>query len=89
MWPGSPDMKKIETDHWEFGKEGITRRFSWREAAAIQTFPPEVEFYGDLTSKYKQIGNAVPVKLAEIIATHLFAILSNVVKEDGKERKSD
>lgn len=89
LWPGSPDMKKIETDHWEFGKEGITRRFSWREAAAIQTFPPEVEFYGDLTSKYKQIGNAVPVKLAEIIATHLFAILSNVVKEDGKERKSD
>lgn len=89
LWPGSPDMTKIGTDLWEFGKEGITRRFSWREAAAIQTFPPEVEFYGDLTSKYKQIGNAVPVKLAEIIATHLYAILSNVVKEDGEKRESD
>ena len=87
LWPGSPDMKKVGTDLWEFGKDGITRRFSWREAAAIQTFPPEVEFYGDLTSKYKQIGNAVPVKLAEIIATHLYAILSNAVKEDGTERK--
>lgn len=83
LWPGSPDMIKIGTDHWEFGTEGITRRFSWREAAAIQTFPPEVEFYGDLTSKYKQIGNAVPVKLAEVIATHLYAILSNVVYKNG------
>lgn len=89
LWPGSPDMKKIETDHWEFGTDGITRRFSWREAAAIQTFPPQVEFYGNLTSKYKQIGNAVPVKLAEIIATHLYAILSNIKKENGKERKSN
>ena len=89
LWPGSPDMTKVETDHWEFGKEGVTRRFSWREAAAIQTFPPDLEFYGDLTSKYKQIGNAVPVKLAEIIATHLYAILSNIVKEDAEKRKSD
>ena len=89
LWPGSPDMKKIDTDLWEFGKEGVTRRFSWREAAAIQTFPPDLEFYGDLTSKYKQIGNAVPVKLAEIIATHLYAILSNIVKEDAEKRKTD
>lgn len=89
LWPGSPDMIKIAPDHWEFGSDGITRRFSWREAAAIQTFPPEIEFYGDLTSKYKQIGNAVPVKLAEIIATHLYAILSNKIKKDGNERKAN
>lgn len=78
LHPSSPDMIKIDTDNWEFGKEGVTRRFSWREAAAIQTFPPEIEFYGDLVSKYKQIGNAVPVKLAEIIATHLYGLLSNI-----------
>lgn len=82
LWPGSPDMVKIDADHWEFGKEGITRRLSFREAAAIQTFPPEVEFYGDLVSKYKQIGNAVPVKLAEIIATHLYGILVNILNND-------
>ena len=75
LWPGSPDMVKIDKDHWEFGENGITRRFSWREAAAIQTFPADLEFHGDLTSKYKQIGNAVPVKLAEIIATHLYGVL--------------
>ena len=89
LWPGSPDMHKIDKDLWEFGKGGITRRFSWREAAAIQTFPRDIEFHGDLTSKYKQIGNAVPVKLAETIATHLYAILSNIVKRDAKEWKTD
>ena len=78
--PSSPDMKKIGKDLWEFGEGGVTRRFSWREAAAIQTFPRDLEFCGDLVSKYKQIGNAVPVKLAAYVATHLYAILS--IKEN-------
>ena len=82
LWPGSPDMIKIDKDLWEFGKEGITRRLSWREAAAIQTFPSDLEFYGSLTSIYKQIGNAVPVKLAEIIAVHLYRILTNALKNE-------
>ena len=80
LWPGSPDMTKVGTDLWKFGDEGVTRRFSWREAAAIQTFPASLEFYGDLTSKYKQIGNAVPVKLAEIVATHLYGVLTNALQ---------
>ena len=64
-------MVKVDKDVWRFGSEGITRRLSWREAAAIQTFPSDVEFFGDLTSKYKQIGNAVPVKLAEYVANYI------------------
>lgn len=79
LWPGSPDMEKLDRDLWKFGDDGVTRRLSWREAAAIQTFPSEMEFVGDLTSKYKQIGNAVPCKLAEIIATHLYGLLANIV----------
>lgn len=75
LYPGSPDMIKVEKDLWRFGDDGTTRRFSWREAAAIQTFPKELEFCGDLVSKYKQIGNAVPVKLAEHVATYLYSIL--------------
>lgn len=71
LWPGSPDMKKLDKDLWAFGDEGITRRLSWREAAAIQTFPTDLEFNGDLTSIYKQIGNAVPVKLAEFVANYI------------------
>ena len=74
LHPSSPDMIKLGKDDWMFGK-GRTRRLSWREAAAIQTFPKDLEFAGDLTSKYKQIGNAVPVKLAERIGVALLSAL--------------
>lgn len=80
LWPGSPDMVKLDKDLWRFGEGGETRRFSWREAAAIQTFPADMEFAGDLTSIYKQIGNAVPCRLAEIIATHLYGVLTTLVE---------
>ena len=84
LWPGSPDMIKLGTDRWIFG-EGLTRRLSFKEAAAIQTFPKDMKFYGDLTSKYKQIGNAVPVKLAEHVANAVYPILEEHLKglEDG------
>lgn len=39
------------------------RRLSWREAAAIQTFPNGFEPEGTLAEKFEQIGNAVPPKL--------------------------
>ena len=53
----------------------------------IQTFPRDLEFHGDLVSKYKQIGNAVPVKLASYVATHLYAILS--LKESDKSWQTE
>ena len=69
LHPSSPDMEKISADIWVFGQSDKTRRFSWQECAAIQTFPRGMSFSGNLTSKYKQIGNAVPVKLAEVVAS--------------------
>ncbi|MBP9478693.1 MAG: DNA cytosine methyltransferase [Sebaldella sp.] len=84
LHPSSPDMIKVGEDEWKFGN-GITRRFSWQEAAAIQTFPKNMEFYGNLNSKYKQIGNAVPVKLGKVIAKDLYGELINAL--DKKERK--
>ena len=80
LWPGSPDMEKVDKDLWKFGEGGTTRRLSWREAAAIQTFPPDLEFSGDLTSIYKQIGNAVPVKLAEFVANYIRPYLEQANK---------
>ena len=74
LHPSSPDMVKLDADHWAFG-EGITRRLSWQEAAAIQIFPNGMRFYGDLKSIYRQIGNAVPVKLAEHIAIQVKTFL--------------
>lgn len=41
------------------------RRLTLKEAAAIQTFPPGYRFVGSRCSQYRQIGNAVPCRLAE------------------------
>lgn len=76
LWPGSPDMVKVAPEHWEFGSGGETRRVSWREAAAIQTFPEGMEFAGNLTSKYRQIGNAVPCLLGKAVAERLDSVLA-------------
>ena len=47
------------------------RRLSVRECARIQTFPDNFVFFGNLEKMYRQVGNAVPVKLAELIALEI------------------
>lgn len=44
------------------------RRMSCRELATIQSFPIDYEFCGNRSSVYRQIGNAVPPKLAYAVA---------------------
>lgn len=44
------------------------RRISVQEAAAIQTFPRDMPWYGSQCSRYRQIGNAVPPKMAYEVA---------------------
>ena len=44
------------------------RRMSCRELATIQSFPLDFEFCGNRSSIYRQIGNAVPPKMAFAIA---------------------
>ena len=55
--------------------DGSVRYFSVRESARLQTFPDQYELQGSWTEAMRQLGNAVPVKLAEVIAkdvaTHL------------------
>lgn len=57
---------------------GKVRYFSIREAARIQTFPDDYILQGSWGQIMRQLGNAVPVKLAEIIATSVAHKLSEV-----------
>lgn len=52
------------------------RTLSPREGARIQTFPDDFRFVGTKTSIYKQIGNAVPPKMAYFIAEMIKVINS-------------
>ncbi|EPR65477.1 DNA cytosine methyltransferase [Cyclobacterium qasimii] len=47
------------------------RGLSPREAARIQTFPDDYVFMGRPNEWYQQIGNAVPVKLAEMLGKEI------------------
>lgn len=76
---GSPLDEPAKTlkagDHGVPGGENMLRRpdgsvryFSVRESARIQTFPDEFVFHGTWTETMRQLGNAVPVRLAEVVA---------------------
>lgn len=81
-WPA----KAIKAgDHGNPGGENILRRddgtvryFTVRELARIQTFPDEWYFANSWTESRRQLGNAVPIAMAELIARHIYLSLAQV-----------
>ena len=76
---GSPLDQPAKTlkagDHGVPGGENMLRRhsgsvryFTVREAARLQTFPDDYIFRGSWTETMRQLGNAVPVRLAEVVS---------------------
>lgn len=53
------------------GELSGARRITVAESAALQSFPPHVEFAGRSSSQYRQVGNAVPPKVAEALGSAL------------------
>ncbi len=60
-----------------YGHPAQNRAISLREAAALQTFPDEYIFFGVSREVAQHIGNAVPVRLAEVMGRHLLHILKD------------
>lgn len=66
----SPSQKQTERCH-----PIETRPLQVLEYSRIQTFPDDYKFCGSVNQIYKQIGNAIPVKLAESLAESILKIL--------------
>lgn len=62
----SPSQKQTDRCH-----PLEARPFTIRENARCQSFPDDWVFCGSVGQQYKQVGNAVPVKLAYAIATKI------------------
>lgn len=83
LHPVSGKMKKISDDVHIFADPEKMRRLSVREVARIQTFPDDYKFvYNKVDLGYKMIGNAVPVKFAEVLAK---TIMKDLVEHFDKK----
>ena len=72
--PGGENMLVMPT--------GEVRYFTVRESARLQTFPDTYVFHGSWTETMRQLGNAVPVALARIMAG---SIAEKLIEAEAKQ----
>lgn len=63
--------------------DGSVRYFTVRELARIQTFPDEWHFAGAWGETRRQLGNAVPVQMADYLACHIHDVLVRAGSRTG------
>jgi DNA (cytosine-5)-methyltransferase 1 len=81
LHPQAPKMLFVEQNKRIFvpKHEHLYRRLSVRECARIQTFPDDfIFYYTHVAAGYKMIGNAVPVRMARILAEKIKADLESL-----------
>jgi DNA (cytosine-5)-methyltransferase 1 len=66
--PGGENMMRFN--------DGSVRYFTVHEAKLLQTFPPDFMITGAWGEAMRQIGNAVPVLMAEIIGRQLYSVIA-------------
>lgn len=62
--------------------DGSVRYFTVFESSLLQTFPEDYVFHGSRTAAMRQIGNAAPVRVSELLAKRIRRELE--ASEDGK-----
>ena len=75
-------MKKEPFDAYSITVPSHLRRITVSEAARLQGFPDEYEFFGSQCHKFKQIGNSVPPPFAYHVAC---AVVRSFHGDRGKE----
>ncbi|CAB1129415.1 Cytosine-specific methyltransferase [Candidatus Hydrogenisulfobacillus filiaventi] len=73
--PGGENMVVLD--------DGSMRYFTVREAARLQGFPDDWAFAGSWTESMRQIGNAVPIQLAEAMGRWLRGALDRAARIDA------
>ncbi len=76
--PGGENMLRL--------KDGTLRYMTVHEAKLIQSFPTDFTITGSWGEALRQIGNAVPVKLAQVVGEHLKNFLSKYKKAHWRRR---
>lgn len=83
LWKDRPasalSTRCISLSNGRYGHPTQNRALSIREAARLQTFDDDFAFLGSMNSMARQIGNAVPVRLAEVMGTHILQHHSNAI----------
>jgi DNA (cytosine-5)-methyltransferase 1 len=64
--------------------DGSLRRLALRECASLQGFPYGWIFRGSIASRFRQIGNAVPVVFGQVIGESLIQALSKKSRTKGR-----
>ena len=79
--PGGENMLVLD--------DGSLRYYTVRESARLQTFPDDYQFHGSWTESMRQIGNAVPVRLANIIGESVIKQIERMEVRNAKRRQTD
>lgn len=76
--PGLPSrtIRAAATPDWIRDDEGMLRRLTWRECAALQGFPKDWQFSGTAASRFRQIGNAVQTMSARAMGQVILGALA-------------
>lgn len=72
----------IAKDGYWYIHPGQDRTITIREAARLQTFPDHVRFAGPPTAAFRQIGNAVPPRLAEVMGGAIRRCLADPQRQE-------